>query len=568
MTTGSSEANVEPPSKRSRLLSEDKVFADGLFDQEAELTKQIKESEPYKHGVINPLFNEDLLKNVRSEIESQLHFSKKETDIYKVFQTGDLANISALEDEELGKIKSLAKLRDGLYSKEFRDFLSRVTNSGPLSGSKKDLSINVYQKGCHLLNHDDVIGTRRISYILYLVEDPWNEKWGGALRLFPTLKANIPATDWTKSIPPHWNQLAFFKVQPGLSFHDVEEVYVDKPRLSISGWFHIPQEGEEGYVEGEKEEGLSSLKQLEVTDEEFDFPKKKFSAPENEIGDDYKLNDDDLKYLSTYLDGSLLDEDDLSKLSDDFCENSMITLKPFLNEGYAKKVKKAIERDDLTMPTTSDTIAKPWDVARPPHKARYMYLDSEATSKAEAGKESDATEALHEVTKMFKSNAFMKWLKRLSTLTPIGSYALARRFRPGYDFTLATTSDSSQATLEAVLNLTPSKGWKDGEVGGYDLAMTVDEEAELDPAVYRSGNDQEEEDGLLFNNQIDFNSLSLIVRDEGILRFIKYVSKNAPGSRWDVSCEWQVESDEDEGNDGDSGDGEDDEEKQEETRKI
>lgn len=547
MTTGTLEVNVEPPSKRSKLSSEDKVFADGLFSKEAELTKQIEESAPYKHGVINPLFDDDLLKKVRSEIESQLHFSKKETDIYKVFQTGDLANISALGDEELKKIESLAKLRDGLYSKEFRDFLSRATNSGPLSGLKKDLSINVYQKGCHLLNHDDVIGTRRISYILYLVEDPWNEKWGGALRLFPTLKANIPATDWTKSIPPHWNQLAFFKVQPGLSFHDVEEVYVDKPRLSISGWFHIPQEGEEGYVEGEKEEGLSSLKQLEVTDDEFDFPKKTFSACENEIGDDDMLSDDDKKYLSTYLDGALLDSDDLSKLSDSFCENSMITLKPFLNKEYAQKVKKTIEKDDLTMPTTSDTITRPWDVARPPHKARYMYLDSsEASGKVKASGENETTDILQEVTKMFKSEAFMKWLKQLSTLTPIKSYALARRFRPGYDFTLATTSDSPQATLEAVLNLTPSKGWKDGEVGGYDLAMTVDDEAELDPAVYRSGNDQDDEDGLLFNNQIEFNSLSLIVRDEGILRFIKYVSKNAPGSRWDISCEWQVKNDEEE----------------------
>ena len=46
---------------------------------------------------------------------------------------------------------------------------------------------------------------------------------------------------------------SFFEVQPGRSFHSVEEVVVGgegedgRDRLSISGWFHAAQEGEEGY---------------------------------------------------------------------------------------------------------------------------------------------------------------------------------------------------------------------------------------------------------------------------------------------------------------------------------
>ena len=41
--------------------------------------------------------------------------------------------------------------------------------------------------GCHLLCHDDVIGTRRVSYIIYLTDpdDEWEEKDGGALELYP-----------------------------------------------------------------------------------------------------------------------------------------------------------------------------------------------------------------------------------------------------------------------------------------------------------------------------------------------------------------------------------------------
>lgn len=33
------------------------------------------------------------------------------------------------------------------------------------------MSCAEYSEGCYLLNHDDVIGTRRISFILYLVLD-------------------------------------------------------------------------------------------------------------------------------------------------------------------------------------------------------------------------------------------------------------------------------------------------------------------------------------------------------------------------------------------------------------
>lgn len=90
---------------------------------------------------------------------------------------------------------------------------------------------------------------------------------------------------------------------------------------------------------------------------------------------------------------------------------------------------------------------------------------------------------------------------------------------------------------------------------------------EDDPAVYRSGSskqsqakerhysnnasasnnideeideDDEDEDGTLLNWQPHFNSLLLVLRDEGVLRFVKYVSAAAPGSRWDVCSEFEV----------------------------
>ena len=40
--------------------------------------------------------------------------------------------------------------------------------------------------------------------------------------------------------------MCMFTVQPGTSFHAVQEVFAeDKPRMSIQGWFHGP-EGPQG----------------------------------------------------------------------------------------------------------------------------------------------------------------------------------------------------------------------------------------------------------------------------------------------------------------------------------
>jgi len=146
-----------------------------------------------------------------------------------------------------------------------------VTGCGPISGSKQDMSVNTYTKGCYLLNHDDVIGTRRVSYILYMplpYGKPWKPEYGGALELYPVVKGtDEPQPTPAKSVPPSWNQFIFFEVQPGRSHHSVEEVVVDKDsegyqRLSISGWFHAAQPGEPGYVEDKDVKTQSTREQL------------------------------------------------------------------------------------------------------------------------------------------------------------------------------------------------------------------------------------------------------------------------------------------------------------------
>lgn len=51
------------------------------------------------------------------------------------------------------------------------------------------LPLHILQGG-HLLNHDDVIGTRAISFIIYLTDpdDSWTAENGGALELYPLVE--------------------------------------------------------------------------------------------------------------------------------------------------------------------------------------------------------------------------------------------------------------------------------------------------------------------------------------------------------------------------------------------
>ena len=39
------------------------------------------------------------------------------------------------------------------------------------------------------------------------------------------------------------------------------------------------------------------------------------------------------------------------------------------------------------------------------------------------------------------------------------------------------------------------------------------------------------------------NSLNLVLRDEGLMKFVKYVSYQAPSSRWDIVMECLPEDD-------------------------
>ena len=51
------------------------------------------------------------------------------------------------------------------------------------------------------------------------------------------------------------------------------------------------------------------------------------------------------------------------------------------------------------------------------------------------------------------------------------------------------------------------------------------------------------------------NTLNLVMRDEGTMKFVKYVSHAAPSSRWDVAAVYEVDQDDTDSDEDDSEDG-------------
>ncbi|KAK6205857.1 hypothetical protein LQW54_008152 [Pestalotiopsis sp. IQ-011] len=617
-------ASQKPNKKKSKpSLSDAEVaarFRNGLLKQDVldSYTKEYAESEPYKHCVIHELIDDKLLRSVREEIKDNVSFTPKETDIYKIHQSGDLANLDGLGDEALQKLPSLLSLRDAMYSKKFRDYVAHITGCGPLSGQKTDMAINVYTPGCFLLCHDDVIGSRRVSYILYLTDPdiPWKPEWGGALRLFPVQEregkdgkvAKTPEADVSKIIPPAWNQLSFFAVQPGESFHDVEEVYHAETkkqlkkeggriRMAISGWFHIPQVGEEGYIKGEEEKNAknSSLMQLQGNPDQYDEPKwspVKVEDPQASSPEDF--DESDLEFLLQYMAPTYLTPDTLEQVQEHFDEDSSITLPDLLNKKFAQRLRDYVtEQDSKDLPESSAEIKKgAWKVAKPPHKQRYLFMQQQSQKDGKKGRKADKDNSpIRELLDVFlPSPQFRRWLQ-MATSSVIESHDLiARRFRKGKDYTLATGHEG-KPRLELNLGITPTSGWGDEadeeeeeeeeapktkgkgkakgkakakeepaeepeEVGGLEVYMAGDDDAAEDAAIYKSSGD---EDNILFFQAASWNKLTIVLRDSGTLKFVKYVSRKAPGDRWDICATFDIEEQDDDDDEGEEAAGEVDE---------
>ncbi len=186
------------------------------------LNNQFKNNPPFAHLELENFFNrEELLKVLKALNEEE--FIEKEADLFKFKQTLDFTTTSnAL----------LLELRKFLSSKAFITYMEAITEI-KLKENQIDLSGFIYQNTDYLLPHDDQLKGRKIAFMTYLSD--LEDKDGGKLILYKT-KGTIPRGE-EKVIIPKLNKFVFFKVSEK-SFHEIEEVIVNKQRITIGGWLH------------------------------------------------------------------------------------------------------------------------------------------------------------------------------------------------------------------------------------------------------------------------------------------------------------------------------------------
>jgi len=646
------------------------------------LRAQHDSSAPYRHVVIDNLCQQERMRAVHEECVHTMKTSYKETDLFKVYQTGDLA---ALGMEGSPNTPELIALRSALYGPEFRAFVSRITGVDDLT-DRVDCSANAYTQGCHLLCHDDVIGTRRVSYIIYITDpdEGWSAADGGALELYPLhddpatrtltkvlnnssmceIEQGIPATRPSGWVLPNFNRMALFAVQPGRSYHSVQEVYApEKVRLSISGWYHGPcaplgsdqaslaqvmSKGDSGDQSELKHTGYAGLTEEHYFAEKVQAAEKAEAAaavaakakaaksatskPKGvgknkhvETQQEQLLSAADVAYLSKYLNSTYLNPSQMAQIREEFIENSAVQLADFLAAETGKVIAGHTCAADSAQGIGSKApkgydvgVGDGWSEVGPPHKGKYMQYShshghAHGKKKAKATSAEQAGETLSaQKEHVFQSEAFARYLTAVTTLKPVSHSSSVRRFRAGLDYTVAhygamtevpvldatlcfVNDDSRLEALDDKQRKQAAKmaeagsdedvedeeeeeeeegnipDWDTGDCGGFEVYISADTTAEGETAEaaevfkveaekessggYGAGGDEDE--STLLSVTPGFNTLSLVMRDKGLMRFVKYVNSTAAGSRWDICTEYKILQEPD-------SDAEDEEEEEEE----
>jgi Rps23 Pro-64 3,4-dihydroxylase Tpa1-like proline 4-hydroxylase len=500
-----------------------------------------------------------------------------------VYQSIDLANLSPESEPTLkDAMPALMTLRDSLYSSNWRRCIEQMSNlpQGTLT-DKVDCAVNCHDKGCHLLCHDDVIGTRKVSYIIYLTdpEPEWTDEDGGRLELYESITevVNIVSSDGTqspvetkvpgatpvKTVLPKFNSLAFFVVQPGVSFHSVQEVFCDRPRLSIQGWYHakeMPTDMEQA--------SLNQLKSSTWEDSLEEYTPINLHQNQEQNSE---LSRKDIEFLSRFINKTYLRSECIQEIRTRFEDESSVQLRHFFNEEWEEKVTRLLKDDDEKCKIARDRpvldytvgVSEDWILVGPAHKQRFLEYIGEG--RRDGNTSGSLLKYLKEA--VMHSIEFGKLLKSFTNLgMPLGYRGKVRRFRPGLDYTIAHYGIlTKKAVLDATLCFVSGKGdqsvgdehdhdddiiWQSDDKGGFECYIAVDDD--IDDNTTEGKNKEaedeynEEDDTKLLSVSASNNTLSLVYRDPGTMRFVKYLGIGAPSSRWDLSIEYEVGEDEDE----------------------
>jgi hypothetical protein len=185
----------------------------------------------------------------------------------------------------------------------------------------------------------------------------------------------------------------------------------------------------------------------------------------------------------------------MQTLASRFIQESSLELHSFLNNPLAAALEYRLRdldtRDGLgqdragIIPSHTIGTSAGWTIKSPPHRWRYCTLKPPEGGVKVAVSPRAHTPSVDEIMRslqdeLFPSPAFRTWLAIVSRLLPLRYAVEARRFRPGLDYTLATSEDK-EARLDVILGLVPpekgrerstdSDGMEESQLGGWDVGV-------------------------------------------------------------------------------------------------
>jgi len=237
---------------------------------------------------------------------------------------------------------------------------------------------------------------------------------------------------------------------------------------------------------------------------------------------------------------------------------------------------------DRTLLDYTVGVSKDWIPVGPTHKQRFLEYAGVGDSEKDGngnGKEIMTCGSIlkHLKEKVMQSPQFARLLKSYTSLgMPLGYRGRVRRFRPGLDYTIAHYGILTRSpVLDATMCFVSGKGnqstgneddddddmlWQSDDKGGFECYIEADDDDDDDDDEKEGQAEaedecNEEDDTKLLSVSACNNTLSLVYRDPGTMRFVKYLGIGAPSSRWDLSLEYEVEDDDEKSEEGDAKDG-------------
>ncbi|KAJ2521359.1 putative component of NuA3 histone acetyltransferase complex [Coemansia sp. RSA 2049] len=457
---------------------------------------------PFHTGRLYNILPKDFLYGLREELGA-LNWHERLNDLYWFYQTDDLA---------LNGNTHIKALRDYLAGEEFVSFMERITGVG-LTRGYLDLAAQRYKKGNHLLCHDDDVQrgklTRKIAYIIYLVDEDWTTADGGSLGLFESDSDMCP-TRIVARIVPRFNSIGFF-LTGHASYHTVEEVTVssqDRERWSVTGWFYGPATPESTEPK-DTDAGVLSL-------QDSVLPRMLEFADSDDIVSE--LHDEDYAELKKWINADYAGAKVVDRIQEAFLNESSVELRDFL-------------RPDIFGRCVAEMNHGFWSDAAllgPAHVSKYLRANVDSGNAA----------TLYELLAFLRSPVFARFLSGMTSLRFSSMSQEVRQFKHGH-YTLVHDQVVEPFGVDVTLSLmprpeekAPDVQWDESWGGSTHYIADKDELLRISP---------------------ESNSLSLVLRDEGTLRFVKYVNHMAKAVRQDIAMVF-VESPEEQCEDGDAKD--------------